>query len=998
MSYSIDPQNPINNPVNILKDNVRMVLDENYLDNVKASMTENSWEILNVSNMKTFVFPDGCSPRKNSNEELLNARYESGGRCWCPSQIDIAIVFETIGDSNIESLQDDVSKTCPSFIKPKDYMSEDFTKGIANRPCGFLTPRETLMPMIIIPTQNYIQNGIVLYTDKDKIKPDNTYSVITSEYNNCFNWIVKTNMEDGTNKYDKIYFYGEKKPTQEGFSFINQSNSVNGVEKIVSTRYYFLNDFVNGDGKFYYKLPNNTTTNSDITQESLIFSSDYGGGFAFCYNFHGIKSGENEKEKPSISLTLNGCTINIPQAGNIEVNIGNNKSYGTVENSKNSQKMGQLLEKTFNGNMLIAYPTWNGIAISGGIDDSSTLKDSKGTINVTVDKGFIAYKNNDIEMSDFCHPSIKKYDTSKPTPMEVKKTSKSTKKTADVKWGSSLDLRTINCLSSFAYTPVFFQKNLKFSLYLKDNSGKEISTELDAVMQNNTRNHYLYPIFFLNNTEYSIPTEVKGKKIILDNDTVEDQSEKEIYYRFDFEFKHRNGLYPRRGIEIFGFFHRVTVKNKTREMTNENGRIKLSSSDYGFVKKFNENYLNYSNIIKESWIEYATDISVNRSSEQSGGTIQLDKYAILGQFEQPPQPVGEVRLKAIGGNNNVYRGKDVYFTGLGVGMSYQDASQSDTMTLNLHGIEKKLQDIKLAGSPFFDGDPIEDVVEYLSEYANFQYEFNNEFNKYKYNGQNELNKTITDPSVSPSWMKKEKAPCPRSVEFKRPSINFLLGTTVYEALKQVCQKTNKTFFITKEGVVRIVDQNIYGVPVNIAHSLSKNTPSLKIDSNQILNISLQPYFENTYNQVVTASLKGKRKGLNTPISPLTPDDMMPNVLYDKIDNGNVKFPWSRMIVNNELAILSNEEAQKVHSINCTQFAYATFSGGLTIPGNADLEIFDTISIDDRPEIFYISGINHSYSSSTRVWTTSLQVSYIDPKFGDMRLTLFNEDPNPRGED
>ena len=149
MSYSIDPENPMNNPVNILTDNVRMVLDENYIDNVKASMTENSWEILNVSNMNTFVFPEGCSPRKNSNEELLNARQEGSGRCWCPSQIDIAVVFETIGDSNLGNSNYDVSKTCPSFIKPKDYISEDFTKGIANRPCGFLTPRATLMPMII---------------------------------------------------------------------------------------------------------------------------------------------------------------------------------------------------------------------------------------------------------------------------------------------------------------------------------------------------------------------------------------------------------------------------------------------------------------------------------------------------------------------------------------------------------------------------------------------------------------------------------------------------------------------------------------------------------------------------------------------------------------------------------------------------------------------------------------------------------------------------------
>ena len=135
--------------------------------------------------------------------------------------------------------------------------------------------------------------------------------------------------------------------------------------------------------------------------------------------------------------------------------------------------------------------------------------------------------------------------------------------------------------------------------------------------------------------------------------------------------------------------------------------------------------------------------------------------------------------------------------------------------------------------------------------------------------------------------------------------------------------------------------------------------------------------------------------------------MLPNILYNKIpssdeDNNdlksNVTFPWSRLIVNNENAILSPEEAKKVHAINCSQYAYATFSGGIQIPGNADLEIFDTISIDDSDEIFYITGISHSYSSSSRVWTTSLQITHIPEQLADLRLTLFTDNPNKRDDE
>ena len=49
---------------------------------------------------------------------------------------------------------------------------------------------------------------------------------------------------------------------------------------------------------------------------------------------------------------------------------------------------------------------------------------------------------------------------------------------------------------------------------------------------------------------------------------------------------------------------------------------------------------------------------------------------------------------------------------------------------------------------------------------------------------NEYNLALSSQDLyyPPSWMSKGGAPCPRSVEFQRPSINFLLGTTVYEAI------------------------------------------------------------------------------------------------------------------------------------------------------------------------------------------------------------------------
>ena len=687
-----------------LNSNVRMVLDDNYIEDVDLFVDENSWEILNVDNMNTFIFPYGYDPLNPSNYSKNNANNES---CWCPSQVDIAIVFQSIGLANRKNSSENIKSTCPSFLKPKDYMSQDAKSGIANRPCGFLTSRGTIMPMPIIPTKNYIQNGLYIKQD-NVLKSSDSYTVDKEKYNNCFNWVIPYDIKpptgtdeyyNKTNDFLELKYYGVKEYTQEGFTFINASNCLNPKEdEKIYPRLYYLDDKLNSNSNNFYKLPSSISVNAtDVVEESLIFSGDYGGAFAFCYEFHGGKTEEDDKNRPCINLQINTTNIFIPKVGNIEVYVENNKTDGSISMSKNSQKMGQITEDTFKGNMLLFYPVWNGIAISGGIDDASRVKDSKGTINVTVDNGFVAYKNNDVQMSDFCDPTINSFDTSSPKKMEVKKKSNKERNSVSIQWGKKIEMLTSNCLVSFAYTPVFFQKNLKFSLYIKDNYGRNTPVDVGSSLQSKTRNHYLYPIYFSNDTNYSCPDYVKGVKVVIDNEESNDENDKDVYYRFDLEFCHEqtnssDNTYPRRGIEIFGFFHRVKVGNTKREIENKNGKISLKPSNNGFSEKFNLNYKKYNEILKISnenldWIKFATDISVNRSAEQSGGRISLDKYAFLGQFETPPQPVGEIRLKAVGGNKNVYIGTEieefndeessndsensgtVYFTGVGVGMS-----------------------------------------------------------------------------------------------------------------------------------------------------------------------------------------------------------------------------------------------------------------------------------------------------------------------------------------
>lgn len=967
-----------------LTDNVRIILDNNWVKENEERLTENNWEIIPVNTLQTAIFPINADEPDENGEK----------KEWRPNQLDAAIYFKTIAQANGDL-------TCPSFLKPKDYIfqTENGKSGICNYSSGFITSRGSIMPRIIFPTDLFIQNGIVFNTEFDKESGNPNFTVDTS-FGNCFNWTIT--IKDGGetfNPFDKINSYGEIIVTEENFSFVNTSSCSDVIEKDkIMNRVYRLVDGEKDLSSFIYSLPDNYIPD-DLEKEPYIGGSEgKGGAFAICYNYSGANTNDNnetedeEKYTPTIKIS-HGENIEffIPNTGKIGATINDNISTGTITPVENTLKMGQMLEKTFKGNMVLFYPVWNGIAVSAGISDAETY-DSKTGMTSVIDQGFIAFKNPDVQMSDFCNPLQSEYDTQNPSSIEVEE--KNSENSVKIEWNNNICLSMFNCFGSFAYMPVFFQKKLSFSVFIRDDSGANIismesvnPTELSDEL---TYDHYMYPIYYDNDSGYTKPNKVIGKKLVLKESDGTDKEE-QVYYRFDFNFN--SDKYQRRGIEIFGFIHQTKTRHKPRTIDNDNGRIKdLDSSNNGAVKKFNSNHPNYNSVIvneeihggeEQGWIKYATSINVNRSSDQTGGQIVLDKYAFIGQFDKIPQPVGEVRLRALGGNTKAYKmgsgegsnggeGSDVFFTGIGFGIGHSDSSNSDTMDLTLHGIEKKLQDIKLINAPFFDGDPVGDVADYLAAFANIQIDF------------------YTKGGSGPSWMEGRNAPLPRSSEFSSPNVNFQLGMPVFEAFNEICEKTNKLCFFDRFGTLIIMDQNIYGVPIKVASALNSGNADWNLDSEQIISVNLQPNFTNVYNQILTAGLRGTRKGGMTPF--FDTENPVPLIEYSEVAKESIEIPWSRFIVSNENGFFTRSEIQRIHSVNKCQFTHYQLSGSLTIPGNAEIELFDSVKIDNNEDFFfYVTNINHNYQSSTRVWTTSLQLGWIDRSFGDTRLTLFTRE-------
>ena len=222
-------------------DNVYFVLDNNFLKQVKDNRRENSWEILNVGNMNTFVFPN------DSKSTGTNAVAENGAKCWCPSNIDIACVFETIGYANMDKSG---KSTKPSFVKEKYWATagmytggagdggdnktkliEGVQAGLMNRPCGFLTPRQSIMPMIIIPSDKFVQNGLTINYNMTNKNP--YFSVDEKKYKNAFNWWINTNRKDNLSK-KKINVF-EKNLPQDTLNILKNSVNFDGLNKVDGT-------------------------------------------------------------------------------------------------------------------------------------------------------------------------------------------------------------------------------------------------------------------------------------------------------------------------------------------------------------------------------------------------------------------------------------------------------------------------------------------------------------------------------------------------------------------------------------------------------------------------------------------------------------------------------------------------------------------------------------------------------------------------------------------
>jgi len=675
----------------------------------------------------------------------------------------------------------------------------------------------------------------------------------------------------------------------------------------------------------------------------------------------------------------------------------------------------------------IFYPVWNGIAVQPGISlavPSSSYKQGEPTV----------YPIGTVAECPLTNPVRKTHSKylEPDYPTWIKQGSHGLAKTGHIKlipnnarWDGKLSASFVNTVGNFFYMPIFFVPHSKFRMYFsgikvgeytpEDDpdvdysyiyrySGESNSiidgtdgfpeysypVELDGTKEDISNGKLVYIHTYEGSVIYSYPDEVKTEskvsfisertiaKMIPPKvpDGIEGKEERQFWREYnktvfflDFEIKNPNfvdgatilqkGL-PRKPVEILGILLTHIREIKSSPIKNENGIFNVEpQSDIGDFK--------YSQLFAHKqecdcpkpWIHYATSINITHNQDGSEGNIVLDKYSLMGQDIFPKQHFGGVRLMLHDGNQNFIHsnvpsaskrsksdGATPYiFSGIATETKHMDSFNSDTLDISLKGLQYKLEDIKLINAPFFDGDYLSVVMRWFSKY--------------------------TGVEIDMSFANKE-ARIPTSSNFAKPFLMLAGGTPAIDGIRQACESANHRFILQPDGVGYVYEMSSeFSLPLVCKPGYTLATVLGEIPTDSIMSIDVQPFFGNLYNVVISAALLGTN---NTIEAPDSGENVVEIKLNQRISHmiTEPNLPWSRVIAHSWKGYMDEKQLSERHKIDRSMSKRYWVNGSISIPGNANVWIYDQIMIFGQ--WFYITDISHSIDFSSKTFKTNLNIS------------------------
>lgn len=648
-----------------------------------------------------------------------------------------------------------------------------------------------------------------------------------------------------------------------------------------------------------------------------------------------------ESSSNSFSST-NGDYIELKANPTGEVSVSINKS-NTVAGPLNFSQMGQKIlhvnsNDLLNKNVIFFYSLMNSLIVTGDL-----VTNPKQT-----SKSLICKKNKDLDILNETEPALNCF------PAEHKKgkadSIKLTSKNVYVNFGNRVQATFNNCIGNFALAALRFCPVVSFSYFFKM-SGQQTDTNVSE--NGGTEDYYCLEVGGKNFGYKGLNKKYRSKKVYYDEDT------QTSIFRVDFEFRADDTELQLNAFELFGIIHVTKYTGKLTDVLNGDGN---------FSTDFQVNVNNKLSVYRgeetsgTKWEDYITNISISHGLDGTSGSLTLDKYMMMDISGTPTQAIGALTLVAKNGfydlNEVAPTTSNLYyetipgqiFKGYAMEIQNQVSEGNSQLTVKLAGIQKKLSDMKLVNCPFWDGDQVfengmDGVLNYMKSYSGCKLKYVPDFSS----GAGLVSNIIL----------------PRSWDWQAPSTNFVLGTPVLDALKEIAKKINHQFIIQPDGCGYFYYMDEYGCPTWV-----KNGPIVRsYKESDIISMDIAPYLENRYNTFLTLGLLVKN---DTESTQLVTDGEMPGMKFTQADIGVGDYPWSRIITISEPGLVTIKDLEKFHKTNVRFGQSLIYTGTITVPGWYGFHIFDKIKVGTI--VFYITGINHSIDLQQKEWITQLSVA------------------------
>jgi len=369
-----------------------------------------------------------------------------------------------------------------------------------------------------------------------------------------------------------------------------------------------------------------------------------------------------------------------------------------------------------------------------------------------------------------------------------------------------------------------------------------------------------------------------------------------------------------------------------------------------------------------NWTDCILNAQISYNLDSVSGSLTLDRFALNQIYGNSSdfglQQIGQIDLDmimsksgidAIGTQKygfklgrNIESNQGTFFKGFGYGFGYDQSSDSHTLKIPIFGIDKKLNEMKLLNSPFFDGETVKKTVDFMCGYGNVEPDYSYAKTDDKLSSSSELGQVLHE---------------------------FKAGTSLWDAIQEASEDTTHYAIVQPDGKLYLYKFDQYGQPDS-----SYFTPiNWDYPNARIINTSKNPDFSQFYNKIVVLAQQNNaaavaNNGDRNPLDYEKSSDQIPlfpiAVGADLTQQTIPHIPWEKLIIYPLASSFWTKEAlAKYAKVLARQALQIFYTGTTSIPGNLGIRLWDKFN-----DLYWIQGITHTFDATTKSFTTDLQLA------------------------